>query len=215
MAQRTLGALTTEALHDDFDATKYAATAEQAIKDGIVDMARRMRMPAIESVATVSTVAGTRSYTLPTDLVQIVDVSRPDSSLAWSEDVHAFLGSTSTSRGTPTAYGIYGTSLVLDPIPTSVESLRVAYLSEGAVPSGSADTVTAIEDSDQWLLVAFARSRLFAKEDDAQMSDWWRSKYEEGLRLAKSTVQRRVNNANRRIAGPYARSSSFPRFQTP
>lgn len=213
MAQRTLGALTTEALHDDFDATKYATTAEQAIKDAIVDFARRARLPSVEQVTTIATVAGTRSYTLGSDIVQIVDVSRPDNSLDWTDDVHGLLALTTTARGTPTSYGIYGTTLVLDPIPNAAENLRVAYLSEGAIPTSSTDTVTAIEDADQFLLVAFARSRLFAKEDDAQMSDWWRARYEEGLRLAKASIQRRVNNANYRVPGPYA-ARPWPRFQT-
>lgn len=211
---RTFGDLTTEALHDDFDSTRYTAKAQQAINDCLRDIARRVDLPSQQKTYTVSLVDGTGSYAVPSDFARLKSLTDNNENPLTQimRDELDFYDLTDT--GDPYLYCLYGSSLTLYPTPTAsnVTSLTLRYR---AAPvdgfTNTTDTVdTYFPDAYAHILVKGARSRLYAFEDDAQMADYWETQYERALARLKGDLQNQEGSRKRQVGDNRRRSNWSP-----
>jgi hypothetical protein len=217
MAQTFLD-LVNSALSDDFDPGKYRPEARQAVLDAIGEISRNVRLPANETTQTITTVAGTNSYSLPTGNVRVLSLVDPQTADPLTDvEVSALDDTPSTGRGRPTSFALYGSSLTLYPTPDQAYSLTLRYLRQGATPSSDSDvvaTTTGIPEDYLHALVAYARYRLFRKEDDWEAANYWEGQYRQTLQRLKAEMQRRDVGARRRVPSMWSGSPS-PRFVRP
>jgi len=201
---RTLSDLVTEALHDDFDRTKYGGRAQQAILDAISEVSRAMRLPGSERTYTVPVVAGTADYSLPSDFMRVLDVSRTADATRLVPLSPEELDEEDTATGTPVGFSTFGTTLTLYPTPNAAVDVRLRYLRELSTPNvnDSVASVTGLPESGLDALVSFARSKLFRFEDDPEMSGFWRAEYQRDLNRLRGDLgfspntRRQVPNTN-------------------
>lgn len=204
-----------DALGDDFGADKYRTSVKRWINDALADIARKVHLPGLEDVWTPTLVSGTSTYALPSDDVRILSAFDGDLHQSIDELMPADLDTAPTSSGRPSSFAQVGTSVVLYPTPDSAYSVSFRYLR--TLTDLSADDSTAgptIPDSYADMVVSFVRSRLFRKEDDKEMSDFWRAEYERDLQSLRSDIQRRSRSRVRQVPGPYRRPVR-PRFSRP
>jgi hypothetical protein len=216
MAQ-TYADIQTQTLFDDFDASKYRATAKQAILDAIGEVARQVRLPANETSQFLTLVSGTGSYTVPTG-VRLIEVFDSDVDSPLSEISQQWIDDQPDSRGRPAVFALYGQSLTLYPTPDSAAyPITVRYLKQGAVPVSDTDqmaAVTGIPEDYLHGLVEYARARLFRYEDDPDMSAFWLGQWQDTLRKLKGDMQRRNTGRRRQVPGMFA-TTPGPRFARP
>lgn len=219
MAQSFLD-LQNSALSDDFDPGKYRVEARQAILDAIGEIARSTRLPANEATGTITTAAGTQDYALPSGasgtvrVLSLVDAQTDD---PLTDITRAALDDTPDARGRPTSFALYASNVSLYPTPDQAYNFTLRYLRQGATPSNDSDmvaAVTGIPEDYLHALVAYARFRLFRKEDDWEAANYWEGQYRQTLQRLKADVQRRDVGAKRRVPGMWAGEPS-PRFVRP
>jgi hypothetical protein len=211
---RTYLDLQNDALGDDFDAGKYRVSVKQWINDALQDIARVAHIPGLEATWSPDILAGEASYELPSDKIRLLsafgDDSRPLGEVA-IEDIDT----TPAGSGRPVEFAQSGGNVVFYPAPDQAYTVTFRYLTSLAALTADIDAASLeIPDAYADMVVAFVRSRLFRKEDDVQMSQFWRSEYERDLLRLKADVQRRSRSRVRQIPGPYGRPS-YPRFQRP
>lgn len=210
MADRTFSDLVAEALHDDFDPVKYTTKAGEAINDALQEVARRVPVPALRSSTTITAVPGTAAYSLPSDFLflrSVVDTST-GYSLTDIEQIEDYDEARyPTSSGVPTHFIVQGSQVLLSPTPSDARSFIVRYQSSPADIAGTTLISTLIPDDYAYLLVAFARARLFRFEDDPQMGDYWQAQFETSLAKLRGDLSRRTRRirrvGDRRVVRPW------------
>lgn len=214
MADRTFEQLRDEVLHDDFDASRYRVRAEEAINDALREIARKIDLPLMQGTATISLTSGTSSYTLPTGFVRIKSL-RDDQTRDHLDplDVSTF-DDLDSQPGTAEVYAVYGGQLHVWPTPSADRTLTLRYR---GVPSTFSDVSqpvsSVIPDELSHLVVKYARSRLFALEDDQPMADFWRAQFERDLMAAKGDLQASSGRTIRKIGR--RRQGMWPRVRRP
>jgi hypothetical protein len=193
----------TQALADDFSSAKYSTQALRAINDAIADVLRSARIPVREQIAAVAVSAGTRTYALPANTLRVLAVEDASGGLLEQLDA-TWIDARGSDRGAPAGYALFGGTLTLYPLPLGrhdadrahpADPVRPRYGRRGRSPP------TGIPDSYQDMLVAFARSRLFRFEDDAEMSAFWRAEYERDLRRLRGDMGMRARRGGARVPG--------------
>lgn len=128
-----------------------------------------------DSTATLSTVAGTETVALPTDVINIrsvfVDTAQQVTLKYVTPDQFRTLYPYDTS-GVPNVYTVIGSSLYLAPVPDGVYSLPITY--KARVPAISVGSPT------NWLLTTYPNVYLYAAllecapyiKDDARLQTW-------------------------------------------
>jgi hypothetical protein len=213
--------LVNSALSDDFAPDKYRPEARQAILDAVGEISRNVRLPANETTSTITTVAGTSSYALPVGAagnVRVLSLVDPQTADPLTDvEVSALDDTPATGRGRPTSFAWYGSSLTLYPTPDQAYTLTLRYLRQGAIPSNDTDQMaatTGIPEDYLHALVAYARHRLFRKEDDFEAANYWEGQYRQTVQRLKADVQRRDVGAKRRVPSMWAGDPS-PAFVRP
>jgi hypothetical protein len=199
---QTAGDLVTQALADDFSSAKYSTQALRAINDAIADVLRSARIPVREQIAAVAVSAGTRTYALPANTLRVLAVEDASGGLLEQLDA-TWIDARGSDRGTPAGYALFGGTLTLYPLPSGDTTLtvRIQQIPSDLVSGAEVYAATGIPDSYQDMLVAFARSRLFRYEDDAEMSAFWRAEYERDLRRLRGDMGMRAVPRRRRVPG--------------
>jgi hypothetical protein len=155
---------------------------------------------ALQTYATVALTANSQTYTLPSAVVRIKQmtvtpsgqgVSRPlvptsiEEILEWSSQN----GTSSTANGTVTHYAVNGLSeIVLYPIPASADTLTIWYVKQPTALSGTSDVPAIPEPYATRCLEngALYEAALFAKDPDAQV-------YKAEFELAKRAFRTHLN----------------------
>lgn len=128
-----------------------------------------------DSTTTLSTVAGTETVALPTDVINIrsvfVDSAQQVTLKYVTPDQFRTLYPYDTS-GVPNVYTVIGSNLYLAPVPDGVYSLPITY--KARVPALSVSSPT------NWLLTTYPNVYLYASllecapyiKDDARLQTW-------------------------------------------
>lgn len=201
------------ALSNDFDGDTYRQQAKRAINDALQDMSRRGAIPKLEQTDALAVTSQT--VDLPADNVRLLHVyvdspRQPVQEISMDE----FDELASPATGVPRSFAVFSGTIYLYPAPVSQVTLVVRYRREPTTLVNDADNLGEIPDGYGWMLVAFARSRLFAFEDDAQMAQYWMGEYERMLGLLRADVGRRDLGRVRQVPGMWSRSPA-PSFVRP
>jgi hypothetical protein len=196
---RTFRELQDEVLSDDFTDRDFA---KRAINDALADIARQTHEPLLEATYTLTTVKGTASYSQPTDMVRLLAIVDPQRSWMLDDVGVQAIDELVVSQGRPTVFAQYAGKFLLAPTPDGVYSLTVRYSAQaGYLSDDNSAVIGTIPDEYAYMVVAFARARAFAKEDDVQMAQFWRGEYERDLLRLKADVGRRDASRVRRVPG--------------
>jgi hypothetical protein len=214
VADRTFEQLRDEVLHDDFDSSTYRVRAEEAINDALREIARKIDLPLMQGTSTVSLTSGTGAYSLPTGFVRIKSLKDDDSDDPLDPVSIDFFDDLDDSPGTPEVYAVYGGQLHVWPVPNSSRTLTLRYRGVPATFTDVGDPVSSVlPDELAHLVVKYARSRLFALEDDQPMADFWRAQFDRDVMVAKGDLQMTSGRTTRKIGR--RRIRPFPRVRRP
>jgi hypothetical protein len=214
------------ALHDDFDPTKYRTWAKRFLNEAVGLVYRNTSLARGDITVTVTYTAGDNSEALAQEGVLPSSVTHASDGEELDfldrddfEQLNNELGS--SRRGRPVYYTIRGSgtattnSVNLDvlPIPDTSYSLDVVARFSPAQMTADGDTVPLPPDY-QWYPVRYARSKLFALEDDEQMAAFWMQEWLQGLGAIRTDLQRR-RVGERTIPGMWEGVGSGPHFHHP
>jgi hypothetical protein len=209
----TFAELRAFALGDDFDSTR-STDAGRFINQALGRLHRALKMPTLDARATVSTVAGTNVYSLPTDFVTLHD----DEAILYGTDVLepydiSEFDQLTVASGQPRAFALSENLILLYPNPDAVYTLTMRYR---AVQTLTADADVPILPADQQMHLGwFARAKLYLLTDDPDMhaqilATLPRELQADNLSLNQLRVPRRVQ-----VPGTWSNLTIGPRFHHP
>lgn len=138
------------------------------INQGLQRLSTRFEWPWLAASTTLSVVAGTDEYTLPTDLTRTLSIVRQDKQQRLVEVapnvIQQFQGG-STPSGTPTMYFVHGRIMFLDKIPTEDATYDWYYFKSPTLLTNDTDEP---EFASEFHLVLgdWAISRVWRREED-------------------------------------------------
>lgn len=213
-------------LHDDFDPTKYREWSKRFINEavGLVYTQTSLARGDVTLTATIGPGDAIEDFTQDGVLVQRVTRADTGEEIAYltQEDFEQLsneLGSSNT--GPPVYYSITGTGdatsnatrIEFLPIADQAYTLEVVARFTPAQMSGDSDVVP-LPPTYQWFPVRYARSKLFALEDDGNMSAFWLGEWLQGLNSIKTDLNRRRIGV-RQTPSMWAGVDTGPRFHSP
>jgi len=160
-------------------------------------MNRMLRVPQMETAATQSTVAGTTTYALPSDFLAMREVA-----VDANEDVILVAMTPSQLRGQyaaesagkAKAYAIAGQDLVIAPVPSEAETLRIAYYEKIPALSDSNTTNWLLEDHpDAYLFGSLCMAEAYLKDDERVAT--WKGAWDEAMAEIRRDGIRRMTPA--------------------
>ena len=127
----------------------------------------RWFLPSQEKSTTVTLIAGTQEYSLPSNYQSTI-------SLYWDYPLKQIQKEdTMTSTGSPTSYYVYAWSLWVYPIPTEAKTLTLLYeASQPDISDSQASTTPSMCDMAIKYLTASSLLKQKAKFDMAQVYEW-------------------------------------------
>jgi hypothetical protein len=222
--------LVTRALSQDFDTTTWSADAGRFVRDAIADIYTKIPLVRGDTELTVNLTAGTGSTPFvgatgdgPIVSAILNDLGDPLDELD-REELRSLQIASPAARGRPRLYAI---------ATAGEASENVTVLFFPAADRAYAFTVigrlvpvaTDLDDADplplpiryEKLPVYYARAELFAlTEEDANMSAFWRAKYDQGIREAAADLGRRGSSRRRRVPGTWSDvRTAGPSFHRP
>jgi hypothetical protein len=186
--------LQTEALHDEFDTNKYASLVLRWINEGIGLIARRVELPGGHTAQTINTVAGTQGYALNTSSALVESIRHTDSTGGQLPKlgIEEYDNATSPSeRGRPSAYTLYGSNLLLSPVPDRAYTLEARLRTVPADVVAGDEVNTVFPEDYAHLLVSYARGRAFRAEDDFEAAQYHMTEFWEGVNRMAGEVHYR------------------------
>jgi hypothetical protein len=214
------------ALHDDFDATKFRTWAKRFLNEAIGLIYRNTSLARGDVTITATVGPGDAIEDLAQEGVLIQSITRADTGdgLIYLdreefEQLSNELGSSNT--GPPVYYSITGTGTATDtgtrieflPIADQTYTLDVVARFAPAQMSGDSDVVPLPPDYG-YFPVRYARSKMFALEDDEQMSVFWMSEWLSCLQAIRQDLNRRRIGV-RQTPSMWASLDTGPRFHSP
>ena len=140
------------------DRSDLAARVPEFIALGEARIGRLLRVRGIESRDTsITTVAGTEYYTLPTDFLEARNVqmnTNPIRVLRYMTPEQMDLEYPSNTTGVTTSFSIIGEEIQLKPIPDTAATLEIAYYARLAPLSGTNTTNWLTNNAPDLLLYA-------------------------------------------------------------
>lgn len=175
---RTFTSVVTEALGAaDFDATTYTTQAGVWLNDALRLLARDSRLPLEDATATLVATAATPTTALPATLIRVLDVFDPATHELLEEVTQEWIDDRDAATATPTAYALYGSTIVWYPTPAATRNFTIHFIAAPADIAGSTVISGVIPDEYGDALVAFIRWHLFRMEDDFEMALAWKNEW--------------------------------------
>jgi hypothetical protein len=214
------------ALHDDFDAGKYRVWAQRFLNEAVGLIYSNTSLARGDVTLTATVGPGDAIEDLVQDGVLVQSITRSDTGDTIEyldrpefEQLANELGFSNT--GPPAYYSITGTG---DPIAsgTRIEFLPLAdqaytldVVARFTPIQMSADgDLVPLPPTYTFFPVRYARSKLFALEDDAQMSAFWMGEWLDGVQQVRRDLQRR-RIGTRQVPSMWASVDTGPRFHSP
>ena len=149
---------------------------------------------------TITTVAGTKDYALPTDFYKFMGLDYVESSQIYSCRQFIFkererLTNLQSGSGRDTKYRVIGDNIRLLPIPNSVLTFTLYYIPTPTLPQDDADTFDFVQGWDTWVKWDCVIKCLNKEESDVSVAMAERDKAEE--RIKKLLMNRDANETQR------------------
>jgi hypothetical protein len=197
--------LQNEVLAHGFDQSVYRLRVQRWLNEAQARIARILELPNQYVTSTITTVVGTDTYNLPSDVVRINGVTNASSpnELTYVEDAADinYNNQAGQSVGEPQYYTLSsGTTLRLSPIPDAVYSLTLDYYKAPSALSADTD-VSAIPSDYHDVMISYALSRAYRSEDDMQMSQFFYAEFMRDLQMLGADRQFVVRDGPRQVPG--------------
>lgn len=123
--------------------------------------------PFNKATATQNSVAGTQTFTLPADVMQVESIQYDGvilRNMSFEDANNRFRGA-QLGTGTPNTWFVWGNSVYLYPVPDAVKSLTIFYVKAPSTVSSPNDFLSC---PDRYFnaIVEFCMSRAFAMDED-------------------------------------------------
>lgn len=185
-----------KALQDEVLAHGFAESYRTRVKTWLnqsqARIARHVEIRELYATSSIATVGGTATYSLPSDFVRatgVMDVSN-QIPLDYVPDVNILrvYNAGTANQGTPVAYSLGESGLLLAPVPNGVTTLTLTYYKRPTDMSADGD-VSILPADYHDLMVSWTLSRAYRAEDDVQMSQFHMSEYQRDLGLLSADRQ--------------------------
>lgn len=123
--------------------------------------------PFLKATATQNTVAGTQTFILPSDVLQVETLQFDGvilENMSFEQYNTKYRGA-QLSTGTPTTWSVWGNSVYLYPVPDNVKTVTIFYVKSPTNVSSPNDLL-ACPDRYFNAIVEFCMSRAFAMDED-------------------------------------------------
>lgn len=171
----------TEVLNHGFDPNVYGARINQYINDAQNKIARRLDYYINEDSATVTTVAGTNLYPLPTTFARVRELFATDvTQIIAPVGLRAIDASNSLVQARPYAYALDAANLHLYPTPDGIYPLELRYWTMPPALVNDTDTPNLPADY-HFLLWIYATWICYEGDDDSQMGQYWQGRFNNEL----------------------------------
>lgn len=164
-----------------------------------VRMNKELRVREQEKTDTsITTVAGTQSYSLPTNFIEakyVLYQSDPYTTLQYKSlfDFQKDYNASITS-GTPSFYTILGTNILLGVRPDSAKTLELGYYQKLSALSDSNTTNDILTNyPDLYLYASLSESAPFIMQDERLNT--WGTLYKEALKIANESAEKGRNSS--------------------
>ena len=193
-----------EVLAHGFDSTVYRTRVKNWLNEAQGRIVRILELPSQYATFDITTVAGTDTYTPPTDLVRINGITNASSpsELSFVEDPADinYLNQAGQSMGEPQYYTYTGSGIRVSPVPDDVYTLTIDYYKSPTALSADSDVSTLPTDYHD-VMISYALSRAYRSEDDMQMSQFFYSEFTRDLAQMGADRQSVVRDGPRQVPG--------------
>jgi hypothetical protein len=210
---RTFKQLQDEVLHDEFDDAKYRTLVKRWLNEAADKVNEKMRLPGSEGHSQlIDLTAGEDEYALGVEVLKI-DSLRYGARNLIEADINELDEFPAESRGMPTHFSLYGSTITVWPTPDSTYELDARYTT-AITPMVNDSDPPAVPGQYADVLINYAKAKAFAAEDDPEMSAFFMGQHKEELREMRIALQERTRNRPRQIQGMMVARTN-PRFERP
>lgn len=159
------------------------AKLDSVINQGLRMLSVKFDWPWLAASTTLSVVAGTSSYTMPTDLRKTLAITRQDKPQRLVEvspyEVLGVVGGDLPS-GTPAAYFVHGRDLYLDKVPTESATYDWLYYTSPTLLDDDTDEPEFVEEF-HLVLADYAVAKAWEREEDFAKAAEARKDFDQGV----------------------------------
>jgi len=173
----------------DAEIFRYMTDAERIIAD---------RTNSTEAIGTsITTVAGTRSYSLANTVYDIMRVEyngRPVKRISWRDfdTVAGLVDGGPTRQGRPVYYVVHARTLYFEPIPSEAKGVKIYHVKETTALTTSSTAFT-IPRKLTHLIQDYILYRMYLKDDELQKANFHLGLWESALKEAEEQWNERSN----------------------
>jgi hypothetical protein len=169
----------TRALAHQFSASRYGTHILDEINKGYFHVVRKTEFRTGMDAFDFSTVAGTQSYSLPADYMQLVSLFNTD----FADEVEQLdlleFDDLDESSGAPNYFSIQENSIYFWPTPGDVFSMRLRYRKLPTELTLDDDPITPEEYDD--VILDYVLWRIYGMEHDFEAAQYHKNLMDEGL----------------------------------
>jgi hypothetical protein len=168
----------------EFTPGTIEGAVQRAISKAERRIIRRLRTREFETSSSISTVSGTETISIPSDLVMIkaaVIQTNPNVVLQQKDLTTLLNDNPSTATGTPASYAAFGTSLYLRPVPGTAQTIKLFYYNS-PTPLSDSNTSNTILTKYPDLLLYGALIEITAHVEDDERLQIWKGAFDEAVK---------------------------------
>lgn len=174
---------------EDIASARMYAILNQALRE----ITQQEPWPWRETSATLTFAGGSATPVSVTRLSQPLVITNPSTGRRIqpmrSEDFQKRFPANLTDAGEPELYYFDGYTIKFYPVPPSSVTLTMRYLQYQAdVTSGSAESDVLLPERYHWLPIFLTLSRLYARDDDLELAQFFREDYDRLLNTMKNDL---------------------------
>lgn len=210
IAGRTFRQLTDEVLEFQFAVGKYEPLTKRWLNDAQQEAVIQSEFRTQETVASYKTVSGEEALALPEDFSRFIELSKPEVTELLRPVSRQEFDVFTASTGRPVVYVISSDEIFLYPTPDAVYEISLRYW---RLPQDMTKDADLPEIPAQYhdLLVAYAMSKAYARENDYQASNFWKTEWEAGVMKMRGEVQSDTFDGPQQVAGSWGDPHEQPR----
>jgi hypothetical protein len=200
----TFGEMANEVLANQFSESKYGILVRKWLNDAQTEIAIRANVPGLIDSESVSVVAGTTAYALPTDFlrpVAVYDATNSRQVRARQIDLRDYAGGIdSSATGAPTLYTVTNSGLVLYPSPDQSYSVTMTYYRRPTEMVDD-DDPPEIPAEAHPLMIDYALMHAYRREQDWNARSRLEEEYERDLARFIGQQNKSVSEGPKQVRG--------------
>lgn len=167
---------------------------DEFINDAYFDVCSREPWPFLEKSATVNTVGGTATLTMPTDFGKVISMTINAQTMTLTpirlDDYAKRYVGRYTDSGTPFSYYFEGTVVKVHPVPDTVYAITLKYLAAPTAMTVSIDTPL-LPTRHHRVIALGALVNAYRLEDDPELAAVFEAQYEKRIQTMREDLWKR------------------------